>query len=306
LSVRAYRWSICNRTAASLARCIPVVVLALTCAGCNRTSLGRSQPDPPEIEPEPQVEDADTGFTLVRADHAQQQLAAPPRRAYELAVLHILVPQDQKAAMEKVWNFLREDTLEAETELRLRRNGLRVGVGHAQWWEPIKAAMEAIEGHRVAPATSLRVPVGFPLSLELDAEPREQTLFYVGHDGFLSGSTWPDSRNVLRVTYGPDVQDADRIILLVVPEVHQEQDGWQWVRTEAGLWQVPRQSTQAFDAAGVALTLSPGEFALLAPSENARIHGLLGDAFLTRESQGRHYHSYVFLRPEARHVGEHD
>jgi hypothetical protein len=111
---------------------------------------------------------------------------------------------------------------------------------------------------------------------------------------------------VLRVTYGPDIQDADRIVLRVVPEVHQKQDGWQWLRTEAGLWQVPRQAMRAFDAAGFALTLAPGEFALLAPNENAQVYGLLGGAFLTRESQGRHYRSYVFLRPEARHVGEYD
>ena len=92
----------------------------------------------------------------------------------------------------------------------------------------------------------------------------------------------------------------------VVPEVHQRQTGWEWVRTEAGLWEVPRQSKQTFHAAGFALTLSPGEFVLVAPSENSRIYGLLGRAFLTRECEGRHYNSYVFLRPETRHVGQDD
>ena len=63
---------------------------------------------------------------------------------------------------------------------------------------------------------------------------------------------------------------------------------------------------QSYNAAGFVVTLSPGEFALLAPAEAAQVEGLLGGAFLTRESQGRHYGSYVFLRPEARHVGQHD
>jgi hypothetical protein len=189
---------------------------------------------------------------------------------------------------------------------RLRQNGLRVGVGHAQWWEPIKLALEAIEGHQVMFAAPIRAPVGFPLSLELDSGPREQTLFYVGLDGVLSGDTWPESRNVLRLTYGPDPRDADQIMLVAVPEVQQKRDGWEWVRTEAGLWQVPRQAMQSFDAVGFAVTLSPGEFALVAPSEAAQVRGLLGGAFLTRELQGRHYSSYVFLRPEARHVGQHD
>jgi hypothetical protein len=201
---------------------------------------------------------------------------------------------------------LREDVLDDETRLRLRQNGLRVGVGHAQWWEPIKVAMEAIEDHRVTFATSIRVPIGFPLSLELDSEPREQTLFCVGSDGVLSGTTWPDSRNVLRVVYGPDPRDAERVLLLAVPEVHQRREGWEWVRTESGLWQVPRQSMQRFEAAGFTLPLGPGEFVLVAPSENARIVGLLGQAFLTRASEGRRYNSYVFLRPEARQVGQHE
>jgi hypothetical protein len=283
-----------------------IVWLAAACAGCKLASLDWPRPDPPAAQSAPEVQDADTGFTLIRTDQAERQPAKPPRRAYELAVLHILVPQEQQAAIEKIWNFLREDALDADTDLRLRRNGLRLGVGHAQWWEPIKAAVDAIEGHQVALVTSLRVPVGFPLSLELDSEPHQQTLFYVGSDGILSGGTWPESRNILRVTYGPDLQDVDRIVLLAVPEVHQKQDGWQWVRTEAGLWQVPRQAMQTFDATAFVLTLGPGEFALLAPSANARVSGLLGSAFLTRESQGRHYDSYVFLRPGARQVGEHD
>jgi len=219
-------------------------------------------------------------------------------------VLHVLIPRDHAGAAAKIWNFLREDALDAETQQRLRQNGVRVGVGHTQWWEPVKAALDAIDDHRVTFATPLRVPAGFPLSLELDSEPREQTLFYVGADGILSGGTWPRSRDVLRVTYAPDVRDLRSIVVYVVPEVHQEQDGWEWVRTESGLWEVPRQAKQTFDAAGFALTLAPGEFALLAPSGNSHIYGLLGGAFLTRTCEGRQYDSYVFLRPEARQIGQ--
>jgi len=283
-----------------------VTAAALLSAGCQPAAPNWYRPEQPVPERTTETEDADTGFTLVRADHLQQQFVEPPRLVYELAVLHVLVPQGQEAAMEKVWNFLREDALDADTQLRLRQNGLRVGIGHAQWWEPIKLALEAIEDHQVSFEAAVRAPAGFPLSLELDSEPREQTLFYVGSDGILSGDTWPDSRNVLRVAYAPDPHDADRIMLLAVPEVRQKRNGWEWVRTEAGLWQVPRQAMQSFDTAGFVVTLSPGEFALVAPSEAAQVYGSLGGAFLTRQSQERHYSSYVFLRPEARHVGQHD
>jgi hypothetical protein len=276
-------------------------LLLLTCCGC--------QVDPPNW-PAPrsprEIPDADTGFTLVKTGQAEQATGQPMRVVHDLGILHMLVPQDQARAMEKAWNFLREDALDAETRLRLQRNGLRVGVGHAQWWEPIRAAIEAIEGHQVMFTAPVRLPVGFPLSLELDSEPRDQTLFYIAADGILSGNTWPDSRNVLRVTYLPDPHDADSVVLFAVPEVHQRQDGWEWIRTEAGITQIPRHAMQRFDAAGFVIRLRPGEFALVAPHPNSDVYGLLGGAFLTQELQGRQYDSYVFLRPEAKHVGQQD
>lgn len=300
--MRGYCRSACDRRPISRAGWL-TIGLVLAGGGCQLPAP-TSAPAEAVAETRPGIQDADTGFTLVKSADAEQVTLQPPRLVYELAVLHVLVPQAREAEVEKIWNFLREDALDADTQLRLRQNGVRVGVGHAQWWEPIKVAMDAIEDHKVTLATPLRVPVGFPLSLELDSEPREQTLFCVGPDGILSGSTWPDSRNVLRVSYAPDPHDAEKVVLFAVPEVHQRRDGWEWVRTESGLWQVPRQSMQTFDAAGFVVTLGPGEFALVAPSANSRIYGLLGRAFLTRECEGQRYGSYVFLRPEARHVGQ--
>ena len=278
------------------------MLFVIGCTMSHSSQVDTAPPEPPPTE----VPDADTGFTLIRADHLHQKADLPPRLVYEMAVLHVLVPQPQRTDMDKIWNFLREDVLDAETQLRLRRNGLRVGVGHAQSWEPIKAAMDAIEGHKVAMTSPLRVPIGFPLALELDAEPHDQTLFYVGRDGILSGGTWPASRNVLRISYSPDPHQSDRVVLLAVPQVHQKRTGWEWIRTEAGLWQVPRQDMQSFDAAGFMLSLDPGEFVLIAPSENSALYGLLGGVFLTRETEGRHYDSYVFIRPEARQIGQND
>jgi hypothetical protein len=300
---RRTRWEYPSLTCGRL---LAGLLLLSAAAGCNLPRLAQPSSPQPAAQDTSEIADADTGFTLIRADQADNLTLESPRLVYELAVLHVLIPREKEAAMEKVWNFLREDALDAETRLRLGQNGIRVGVGHAQWWDPIKAALDAIEDHRVTFATPIRVPVGFPLSLELDSEPRDQTLFCVGRDGILSGSTWPESRNVLRVAYAPDPRDADRILLQAVPEVHQKRDGWEWVRTESGLWQVPKQSMQSFDAAGFFVTLDPDEFVLIAPSANSGIYGLLGGAFLTRESEGQYYNSYVFLRPEARHVGQHD
>jgi len=289
-------------------RASATALVALLAVGCQPAPSSWLSPAHPPDDPPPALPDADNPLMLTRGGQpAAAPAAAPPapRVVYELAVLHVLAPREP-AALDKVWNFLREDLLDSETRLRLSRNGLRVGVGHVRDWEAIRAALDSIEDHRVLNSAPLSVPVGFPLSLELDTQPRDQTLFCVEADGILSGSTWPASRNVIRVTYAPDPHDVQRILLLAVPEVHQQRDGWEWIRTEAGLWQVPRRSTETFSAAGFAVTLDPGEFVLIAPSEQARIAGLLGRAFLTRTIEGREYCSCVFLRPQARQVGQHE
>lgn len=282
-------------------------VLLIACAGCQLPAVGWNAPAQSATDREPEIPQGDTGFTPEQADSVERATPQAPRVVHELTILHVLVPRGNAESLERIWQLLREDAVGAETSLRLRQNGLRVGVGHAQWWEPIKAAIDSIEDHRVTFAQTVRTPPGFAVTLEFDAEPHEQTLFYVGSDGVLSGSTWPESRNVLRVTCGVDSYDADRVRVFAVPEVHQRRAGWEWVRSEAGLWnQAPRLMMQAFDAAGVALSLGPGEFALLAPSPNARIYGLLGGAFLTRVSDRQQFDSYVFLRPEARFVGRNE
>ena len=249
---------------------------------------------------------ADTGFTPLPGEPTGKNRPPAPPKSYDLSILHVLIPREGLRDADKVWNYVREDAFNAETQIRFRENGLRVGVGHAQWWEPIKAVLDAIEGHKVTMATPVHLPIGYPLLLELDSEPQEQTLFYVGADGILTGNTWPESRNVLRVTYAPDAQASDHVILYAVPEVYRQEKGWEWVRSEAGLRIDPSQSMEAFSVVGLAASLAPGEFLLIAPSENARIYGLLGGAFFTRISQGQHLSSFVFLRPEAREVDQHD
>ncbi|MBU0640407.1 MAG: hypothetical protein KKB50_16200 [Planctomycetes bacterium] len=244
---------------------------------------------------------ADTAFAV--PVEATTPVAAPLRTLpllNELNMLHIQVPRGQRLLAEKVWNHLRENGLDSETQLCLRRNGLRVGIGREQWWDAVKVALDAIEGARINRPDPIQMPPGFPLALELDTGPREQTLFFIDRDGILTGGTWPQSRNVLRVSYSIDPQQTDRVHLIVVPEVRQRLSGWRWIRTEAGLWQVPKHGGRAFPAAGFAVTLDPGEFVLLAPSEKGDLFGIVGGAFLTEERDGQYYDSYVFLRPVLR------
>lgn len=299
---RASLLSVPTRTALCSLMILPVV----TCwIGCQLPGTGSAAGGSNTQELD-SLKVADTGFTAPPVETQRESVTPVQQRGYELAILHVLIPRAGLGEAAKVWNYVREDVFGADAQLRFRENGLRVGVGHAQWWEPIKAVLDAIEGHKVTMATPVRLPLGYPLLLELDVEPQLQTLFYVGRDGVLTGNTWPESRNVLRIAYAPDMEQAGSVILHVIPEVHRQERNWEWIRAEAGLRADPKQSMESFHIVGIAASLGPGEFLLLTPSENAGVYGLLGGAFLTRVSQGEHYSSFVFLRPEARQIGKDD
>jgi hypothetical protein len=219
-----------------------------------------------------------------------------------LTALHVRVPREGRAPAAAIWNHVREDVFDSATSLRLRQNGVRAGVGNLQWWDAVMAALNAVDDVVSLALDPVRIPPGYPLALELDTAPHEQTLFYVADDGVLTGETWPQSRNVLRVMYSLNLETPDRVRLEVVPEVRQRLEGFRWVRTEAGLTQEPNANGRTFTAAGFATDLAPGEFLLIAPSEQADLYGIVGGAFLGSEEEGRRYDAYVFLRADVNHV----
>ena len=291
----------CRRRACRLAAWGGWLALVLAGGGCNLFSPASGAPaDEVRAGDRP-----DTAFTTPPGS-GTPTTPRPQRIDYQLAILRVLIPHDASSAAKKVWSLLREDALDADTQWRLRENGIRVGVGHEKWWDAIKAALEGVDGYKVTSPPPLRAPPGFSISIELDEQAREQTLFYLAPDGNLSGATWPGSRNVLRVTYVPDARDVRDVRLFVVPEVQRPEQDWQWVRGEGGLTRRPRRPQRAFESVAFAVTLRPGEFVLVAPSENARVYGLLGGAFLTRVSDGRLYDAYLFLRPQAQQAERHE
>ncbi len=268
----------------AVARVLIVVSLVVT-GGCT----GRISATPEAAHA------ADDPTTTDFADGAAASLPAVPTdtgphhaRVLDFAVFQAQVPVENDAAMAAVWTHLRETLFDRASATRLHENGLRVGVGNTGWWPDVRKALESVEGCRVTRSTPIRVPVDFQLSLELDAEPREQTLFVVGRDGVLSGGTWPESRNILRVVASPPRADAS-VPIAVTPELHQRLEGWQTVRSETGLYQVPRQNRVAFESASFSLELAADEYLLVAPAEGGRQGRLIGGAFLTREMDGRTY-----------------
>lgn len=275
--------------------------------GCQGGLFGKP-PQQPAQQPGPEsseIRSADTAFTPDQAN-PPPATGLPQRRAgmLSLAVLNVEIPAKELDATANIWTHLNESQIDAETSLRLSRNGLRVGVASLSAYEPIRVILESIPRHRATQPPPLSVPAGLPLVLEMDAEPHDQTVFCVGTDGVLSGGTWTGSRSVLRVTYNALPRDARRMRFAASPEIVQREEGYRWIRTEAGLWQQPNEKRFVFEAAGFSVELDPGDFVLIGPSELSRSNGIVGGALLSREYEGERYYSIVFLRPQVSDVAE--
>ncbi len=286
-----------------------LVVVVFTAVGCEyplSASQGATlQPTSAAVVPRDDASalSADNPLKLVVAEAPELTAASSGTQLnVVLTVLKVQVPRAEREHADSLWNHLREDLFDSGTALRLQRNGVRVGVGNAQWWEAVRGTLNAITGIQSISTLPMRLPPNYPLAVELDTAPREQTLFYMAEDGILTGETWPQSRNVLRMSYELDLEHPERIRLMVVPEVRQKLNGWRWVKSVNGLTQLPNYGGRAFGVAGFLVDLEPGEFLLIAPGEQSKVFGLVGNAFLVCEEDGRRYDSYVFLRADVNHV----
>lgn len=231
--------------------------------------------------------------------------AAPPKPTISevrLNVLHVQVPKTEREHVAKIWNHVNENPLDSDTLLRLNRNGVRVGIGRLEWWDAIKTSLDTIDGMRVSELDPIRLSPNYRLGFDIDRAPREQTIFVVGDDGILTGSTFQQCRNVLCTSYVCDARRDDRVLLTVMPEVRQRLEGWQWVSTPEGMAQVPKDNIFALMPAGFTIPIETGQFLVLAPNERAEYFGLVGGRFLTEDIDGRRYDSIIFMTLEFTNV----
>lgn len=221
-----------------------------------------------------------------------------PRFELQVRVLLVRIPKSQRADAERVWTYLREDVLDAELHRRLRENGIRVGLTRREWWDSIRSVLDGVTGRMVQEPAPVRLPPGFPLSLDLDESARDQTLFYLNEDRVLTGRSWPESRNSLRLTATLDSGQRGRLRLEVCPEVKTRSSGFDWIQSLQGAAPSGRATGMLFQEASFYMPLTSDDILLLAPNEKADTFGIIGGAFLTDDTQGVAYDRYIFIRPD--------
>lgn len=223
-------------------------------------------------------------------------------QSIDFLVLRVRAARGVFSESGKIWNPLDEEMIPADTQQILRKNGLRIGIGKQGAWPQIKALLDAekvevFQNHRP-------VQNGLPLTIEINPNPRDQTLFLFRPDGSLPGATFPQSTNVLRIEYWIPIDDSNAVMLELMPEIRQVRvhprpspspDGW--------VQSPPYQPSRPLRELAARVRIDPDTFLALGPSRAAQQHHLAGSLLLCEEIDGRQYESMYFITPKVVTIG---
>jgi len=221
----------------------------------------------------------------------------------EFSVLRARVPEGVFSRSAKIWNHLDPEIIPAETSRLLARNGLRVARGHVDAWMPIKALLDS-EKDVTSSQSRMRVSNGFPLMLELDSAPRDQTCFLFRSNGHLAGASYPQSVNSFRVEYTIPPTAPGEVVVDVMPEIRLTETRRPPPRTvEEFLGPRTEQVSRVVRELAFKVQLGAEDFFVVGPSESVHSGHLVGTLMLCEELEGRRYESMYFVTPRVMSTG---
>lgn len=212
-------------------------------------------------------------------------------------VLRADMPIDVVQHSRKIWNHVDEFRLEPRLTALLARNGIRMGVGAPGAWVPLRSIFTAARAR--LREESYAAVHGLPLVLRLEAMPAPETIFTYGVGGSLVGKTIPAGEKLLVIDYRTRPELSGAVDVQMSMEIRVDRGELEW-RTEGGvLRQMPAFDRHRFAELGVLLTLQPGEFLVVGPSEDtANDHmPLLGSRFFTGDGESGRIESVLCITP---------
>ncbi len=197
----------------------------------------------------------------------------------------------------KIWNHVDEFRVDPRLTALMARNGVRMGVGLPGSRSPMRLILSAAQA-RLHQQQYTAVN-GLPLVLRLESMAAPETVFTYGSAGSLVGKTIPAGEKLLVLDYRARPELSGAIDLRMGMEIRVDRGVLEW-RTEGGvLRQVPGFDRHRFDELGVSLTLQPGEFLVIGPSEETADDylPLLGTRFFTGAGEGGRVETVLFITP---------
>jgi hypothetical protein len=211
-------------------------------------------------------------------------------------VLRVELPRGTIRHSTKIWNHVDELNVDPRLSPLLARNGLRIGVAEADAWPAIQAVLDANQAR--ASRRQQAVQSGYPLVLNVGDVHDGETFFFYDADGQLHGSAFPPGEKYVLVDYAVDPQRPAKVTLRITPEIHCESQDKRWTQ-EGGVYQEkPRYQGRMFSELTAMVSLEPGQFLVIGPSELADLDFLLGSRFLEHDQGGVRYETLLFARPQ--------
>ncbi len=217
-------------------------------------------------------------------------------------VFRASVPLGEVSKSGKIWNHVEEDILPADWAAHLRRNGIRVGRGTTSSWAPIRAILGAAPNTRTQTDSLLTRGSG-PLTLDVTATPRDQTLFLYRPGGDMAGATFSRSTNAIRIEYTIPPTELDSVVVWVMPEIRQRGLKRGWQVTPRGIEPKPDETSSVLRELAFQAVVPPDHFLLIGPSESIERQLIIGRAMLVDTLDGQLYESLYFITPRVIRVG---
>jgi len=275
-----------------------IVAAAVLCSGCNENIFewGRKAP-PPVGEPRPVLVN---GRPMITESDRPSELghredAVTLQITFE--VLRVDLPVRGIRHSLKVWNHVDETQSDPRLTALLARNGLRVGTATADVWPALRVLFEANDAKSLH--TRYVVQSGGPLNLCIGELAGGESVFDYRRDGRLLGRTFDGGTKFLHIDYALDPADPVRTILKVTPEIRKFSAGKHWQSVDGHIRETPRYEGEVFSELGAVLSVGPGDFLVIGPSETAELESLVGSRFLTSEANNVTYETVICVTPRA-------
>lgn len=211
-------------------------------------------------------------------------------------LVRVDMPMGSIQHSKKVWNHIDGLRVEAGWTARLVRNGLRIGVASSSMWPTIRAVLDAAGaelGH-----TRTVAQANLPLTIELGALSKAESIFSYANDGRLTGRTFSAGDKLLTIDYAFHPERGGSTDLRLSFEVRLDRSTMTWENRAGVIGQAPAFDRHVFEELSGVVTLKPNEFLIIALSERAENEHLVGSRLLSFKRAGKRYETMLCVTPQ--------
>jgi len=214
-----------------------------------------------------------------------------------IKVVTIEVPVGTVSSSERIWNWLDEELVGADTLVNLGRNGLRMGVGRRDDWPAVAKMLKALTGRGLTQTLLMTTP-SKPVSYVVKQRQGVQTIFLFYPDRTCSGADYPPGDNLLTMACTFDADEPQKLMMVGLPQIRATKRSPRIVKAKTGLSIVDQARLFSFDPLTFRLRFQGGDFLMIGPGARAGRPISVGHHFLIQKRKGVQFETVLILIPE--------